>query len=104
MGNPNLISDPRKCRNFADHSGRPSTTWTVTKAYPRSLGVRKERFWCISGFMDGWGSRFGAGLVHPRLWVRPQTKSGDFYDAKNRQRSYRMIIRHDKDPLSACLA
>ncbi|GFT82008.1 hypothetical protein TNCV_3909531 [Trichonephila clavipes] len=43
-------------------------------------------------------------LLYPRLQVRPQPKSVDFPNAENRQRLCRMIIRHEKDPLSIHLA
>ncbi|GFY14104.1 hypothetical protein TNCV_3612931 [Trichonephila clavipes] len=38
MGNANLISVRRNCRNFA---GRPSITLTGAEAYPKSFGARK---------------------------------------------------------------
>ncbi|GFU80358.1 hypothetical protein TNCV_3521321 [Trichonephila clavipes] len=49
-------------------------------------------------------SWFVAGLLHLRLRVRPRPISVDFHDAENRQRPYRMIMQHVKDPLSASLA
>ncbi|GFX63881.1 hypothetical protein TNCV_4345961 [Trichonephila clavipes] len=46
-----------------------------------------------------WHSWFGAGLVRPGLWVRPQPTPVDFHYAENRQRRFRMIMEHVKDPL-----
>ncbi|GFX39723.1 hypothetical protein TNCV_2104671 [Trichonephila clavipes] len=40
-----------------------------------------------------------AGLLYPRLRVRPRPKSVDFPVAKNRQRPCRMNMRHVKNPL-----
>ncbi|GFY04321.1 hypothetical protein TNCV_4414091 [Trichonephila clavipes] len=51
----------------------------------------------------GWCSWFVAGLLYPRLRVRPRPMSVDFPDAENRQRSSRVFIRHKKDPLSVRL-
>ncbi|GFU04268.1 DUF4817 domain-containing protein [Trichonephila clavipes] len=45
-----------------------------------------------------------AGLVRLRLRIRPHLKSAYFSDTENRQRPHYMIMRHVKDPLSACLA
>ncbi|GFV01945.1 ras-specific guanine nucleotide-releasing factor RalGPS2 [Trichonephila clavipes] len=53
------------------------------------------------GMPAGW---FVAGLLHLRLRVQPRPKSVDFHDAENRQRPCRILIRHVKNPLSACLA
>ncbi|GFT02851.1 hypothetical protein TNCV_1846631 [Trichonephila clavipes] len=52
----------------------------------------------------GWLGWFVAGPLHPRLRVQPRPKSVEFYDAENRQRSCRMIIRHVKDPLALVLS
>ncbi|GFY09563.1 hypothetical protein TNCV_4322411 [Trichonephila clavipes] len=52
----------------------------------------------------GWRSWFVAGLLYPKLRVRPQLKSVDFPVTQNRQRPCHMIIRHEKDPLSVLLA
>ncbi|GFS57827.1 hypothetical protein TNCV_2909201 [Trichonephila clavipes] len=41
--------------------------------------------------------------LYPRLQVQPRPKLVDFYDAENRQWPCRMIIRHEKDPLSGRL-
>ncbi|GFV49892.1 hypothetical protein TNCV_1391741 [Trichonephila clavipes] len=51
-----------------------------------------------------WRSWFVVGHLYPRLLVRHRPKSVDFPDAQNRQRPCRMIIRHEKDPLSVRLA
>ncbi|GFU60574.1 hypothetical protein TNCV_1730011 [Trichonephila clavipes] len=51
----------------------------------------------------GWHGWFAAGLLYPRLRVRPRPPV-DFPVAENRQRQRRMIIRHEKDPLSVRLA
>ncbi|GFU48355.1 hypothetical protein TNCV_3342471 [Trichonephila clavipes] len=47
----------------------------------------------------GWRSWFVAGLLHPRIQVRPRPKSVDFHDAENRRRPCRMIMRLVKKPL-----
>ncbi|GFX08028.1 hypothetical protein TNCV_1237091 [Trichonephila clavipes] len=52
----------------------------------------------------GWSSWFVACLLYPRLRVRPRPKSVDFPDVENLQWPYRMIIRHEKDPLSVRFA
>ncbi|GFS60213.1 hypothetical protein TNCV_2827161 [Trichonephila clavipes] len=48
-------------------------------------------------------SWFVAGLLFPKLRVRPWPKSVDVPDAENRQRPCRMIKRLVKDLLSVCL-
>ncbi|GFX02027.1 hypothetical protein TNCV_372161 [Trichonephila clavipes] len=52
----------------------------------------------------GWCSWFVAGPLYPRLRVPPRPKSVDFPDAENRHRPRRMIIRHERYPLSVHLA
>ncbi|GFU36265.1 hypothetical protein TNCV_559071 [Trichonephila clavipes] len=52
----------------------------------------------------GWHGWVVAGLLHPRLRVRPRPKSVDFHDAENRLQPCRTIIWHVKDPQSVCLA
>ncbi|GFX30486.1 hypothetical protein TNCV_3461371 [Trichonephila clavipes] len=49
----------------------------------------------------GW---FVAGLLHLRLRIQLRPKSVDFHEAENRQWPCRMVMRHVKDPYSACLA
>ncbi|GFX17881.1 hypothetical protein TNCV_2293291 [Trichonephila clavipes] len=45
----------------------------------------------------GCRSWYVARFVRLRYRIRPQTKSVDFHDAENRQRSCRVIMRHIKD-------
>ncbi|GFW37821.1 hypothetical protein TNCV_4630261 [Trichonephila clavipes] len=40
----------------------------------------------LSNMPAGWRSWFVAGLLYPKLWVRPLSKSVGFHDAENRQR------------------
>ncbi|GFU96983.1 DUF5641 domain-containing protein [Trichonephila clavipes] len=51
----------------------------------------------------GWRSWFVAVLVRLMLRIRSRSKSVDFHDEEKRQRPCRTIMRHVKDPLSACL-
>ncbi|GFV63108.1 hypothetical protein TNCV_1345671 [Trichonephila clavipes] len=54
--------------------------------------------------MTGCRSWFVACLLPLSLWVQSWLKSGDFHDAENRQLPCRMIMRHVKNPLTACLS
>ncbi|GFW50560.1 hypothetical protein TNCV_2888631 [Trichonephila clavipes] len=47
-----------------------------------------------------WRGWFVDGLLQPRVRVRPRSKSVDFHDAENRQRSCRTIVWHVKEFLS----
>ncbi|GFW50254.1 hypothetical protein TNCV_4696721 [Trichonephila clavipes] len=86
-------------------------TWSVTKS-PRVAeqcdvniqSINQPRPCTVLCMPAGWRSWFVAGLLYPRLRARTRSKPVDFPDAENRQRSYRMIIRHEKDPLSVRLA
>ncbi|GFY16508.1 hypothetical protein TNCV_735371 [Trichonephila clavipes] len=51
----------------------------------------------------GWRGWLVSGLLYPRLRARPRLKSVDFHDVENRQWPCRLIIRHEKHPLSVHL-
>ncbi|GFU69740.1 hypothetical protein TNCV_1221281 [Trichonephila clavipes] len=50
------------------------------------LGGRNEPNCTVICMLAGWRSWFVAGLVRPKLRVRPRPKSVDFHNAENRQR------------------